>query len=978
MVSNCYALQARVKDQRQRSMGSRRRWTGWLFLFGLVLCELLSSAGWTPGAGWQGWSRASFAADQAGPDYQRVDVILRKYCGGCHNDQEREGKLSLASYQALLKGGEHGAVVTPGRSEGSRLWRVVAGRAEPRMPPADNAAPSAAEIAVLAAWIDAGAKGPTGQPLDPADLATPKIPLQVAAKRAVHALAISPDGNLLAVARHGEVELQSVANGQTVRRLPGPRGSVNSVTFSHDGKLLAAAGGEPNLFGEVRIWKVESDYPVLQTLRGHRDSLQAVKISPNGKWLASGGYDQTIKLWDLETGQELRTLLGHNGAVFDLSFRADSRILASASGDRTIKLWDVATGQRLDTLNQSLMELYCVAFSPDGRRLAAGGVDNRIRIWTISDSGQEGSNPLEVSQFAHELPVLRIAYAPDGQTLVSSSEDRLIKIWNAQSMTIRSTLAEQADWVVGLAVHPRQPSLLAGRLDGTITRLDLPAPATATDTPLTPLSDVVTAIDYGAQPALEELPRVTESEPNDEASQPTALTVPGVALGVIQTADGRAKDEDLWAFEARQGDQWIIETNARRLKSPVDTKIEVLDESGKAVPRLLLRAVRDSEIEFRSMDSNQRGVRLKYWEELLLNDYVYLNGEVIKHYQQRRGPDADGQFYPENGNRHAFFDTTCRTHALGEPAYVVVPYPVGTTLPNNGLPVFTLNYENDDDGQRKLGADSRLTFVAPATGKYLVRVSDVRGFAGADYRYELIVRRPRPDFTVTLTGANPTVNAGSGKEFTVKAERADLFAGPIQVDVTGLPPGFHVTSPVVIQPGLHEARGVISAAADAPAPTEANWAQTKITATGRWGDKTIVKEVNSLGTIKLGPKPKVLVHLQLDQPANALAERSPQEPGVVTIVPGRRASCRLRIERLEFKDRVQLEVFNLPHGVIVEDIGLNGVLIPEEQTERTIFLSCEPWVPAMERLFHAVAKVDGDQVSLPLQIRVVSPTEPVR
>ncbi|MFM7844184.1 MAG: c-type cytochrome domain-containing protein, partial [Planctomycetota bacterium] len=181
MVSNCYALQARVKDQRQRSMGSRRRWTGWMFLFGLVLCELLSSAGWTPGAGWQGWSRASFAADQAGPDYQRVDVILRKYCGGCHNDQEREGKLSLASYQALLKGGEHGAVVTPGRSEGSRLWRVVAGRAEPRMPPADNAAPSAAEIAVLAAWIDAGAKGPTGQPLDPADLATPKIPLQVAA-----------------------------------------------------------------------------------------------------------------------------------------------------------------------------------------------------------------------------------------------------------------------------------------------------------------------------------------------------------------------------------------------------------------------------------------------------------------------------------------------------------------------------------------------------------------------------------------------------------------------------------------------------------------------------------------------------------------------------------------------------------------------------------------------------------------------------
>ena len=116
------------------------------------------------------------------------------------------------------------------------------------------------------------------------------------------------------------------------------------------------------------------------------------------------------------------------------------------------------------------------------------------------------------------------------------------------------------------------------------------------------------------------------------------------------------------------------------------------------------------------MNSEQRGVRLANWEEMLLNEYVYLSGDVIKLFQQRRGPDADAQFYPENGNRFAFFDTTSRAHALGEPAYIVVPYAVGTELPNNGLPVFTLNYENDDDAQRKLGKDSRLTFVAPADG----------------------------------------------------------------------------------------------------------------------------------------------------------------------------------------------------------------------------------------------------------------------
>src|SRR5438034_3414228 len=205
---------------------------------------------------------------------------------------------------------------------------------------------------------------------------------------------------------------------------------------------------------------------------------------------------------------------------------------------------------------------------------------------------------------------------------------------------------------------------------------------------------------------------------------------------------------------------------------------------------------------------------------MLLNEYVYLSGDVIKLFQQRRGPDADAQFYPENGNRFAYFETTSRAHTLGEPAYIVVPCAVGTELPNNGLPVFTLYYENDDDAQRKLGKDSRLMFVAPADGTYFVRVSDVRGFSGDNYTYELTIRRPQPDFKVTLTGTNPTINAGSGKPFTVKAERLDNFNGPIRVDVTGMPPGWQVTSPLVIQEGLNEATGVLNALADADAPTE--------------------------------------------------------------------------------------------------------------------------------------------------------------
>ena len=90
----------------------------------------------------------------------------------------------------------------------------------------------------------------------------------------------------------------------------------------------------------------------------------------------------------------------------------------------------------------------------------------------------------------------------------------------------------------------------------------------------------------------------------------------------------------------------------------------------------------------------------------------------------------------------------------------------------------------------------------------------------------------------------------------------------------------------------------------------------------------------------------------------------------IVITPGGSTKCRLRVERNGFDDRIAFDVANLPHGVIVDDIGLSGVLIPEKQTERTIFLRAEPWVAEQSRLFFATAQVEGNQCSLPLEIRV--------
>src|SRR4029079_10253333 len=137
----------------------------------------------------------------------------------------------------------------------------------------------------------------------------------------------------------------------------------------------------------------------------------------------------------------------------------------------------------------------------------------------------------------------------------------------------------------------------------------------------------------------------------------------------------------------------IIETDAARRGSPVDTAIEVLHVEGKPVERVLLQATRDSYVTFRGFDANSREIRCANWEEMELNELIYVNGEVSKFYRAPQGPDSGFLFYEgEGGTRRSYFDTTPTTHALDEPCYIVTPFPPGSTLRSTGLPVFTLYY----------------------------------------------------------------------------------------------------------------------------------------------------------------------------------------------------------------------------------------------------------------------------------------------
>jgi hypothetical protein len=495
--------------------------------------------------------------------------------------------------------------------------------------------------------------------------------------------------------------------------------------------------------------------------------------------------------------------------------------------------------------------------------------------------------------------------------------------------------------------------------------------------------------------AVNDTPELIEVEPNDSPAQAMKIPVPGVVDGRIwsplpkgeskgegkgtvrsPTTRGaipaRESDADLFQFEARSGQTLVIETDAARRGSPIDTKIEILHPDGKPVEQILLQAVRDSHVTFRPIDSVTEDLRVENWQEMELNQYMYLQGEVCKIFRMPQGPDSGFQFYSNGGKRRDYFGTSGVAHALDEPAYIVQTRDSSAKIEPNGLPVFTLFYANDDDSDRKLGTDSRVLFKPPADGKYLVRVMDTRGHGGERFAYRLIVREAKPDFKVTLNGANPVVNPGSGKDFSVTADRIDGFEEDIKVDISGLPAGFSVSTPIVIQAGHLEAKGTINAAADAPKSNETNAVITKVTASAMVSGHQIVKEVNNLGKIQVGKKPKLFVALEpYDEKATNFVERSISDPPFeITVMPGQSIPAWLTVKRNGHDDVITFSVEGLPHGVIVDNIGLNGVLIPKGEDSRQIFLTAAKWVPDCDRFCFAKAVQADNQTSLPVLLHV--------
>lgn len=472
----------------------------------------------------------------------------------------------------------------------------------------------------------------------------------------------------------------------------------------------------------------------------------------------------------------------------------------------------------------------------------------------------------------------------------------------------------------------------------------------------------VKALRFRTMPSLRvsALDQVSEVEGNDEIAKAQVVAIPANINGLA----AKAGDTDHFAFDAKKGQTWIIETLAAQAGSPADTKLEVLHADGKPVARLLMQAVRDSYNNFRSVDANNPDIRLQNWEEMELNEYVWFNGDIMKIVRMPRGPDGGCFFYISDGKRRAYFDTSATSHSLDEPCYVVQPYPLGSRIAANGLPIFNVNYQNDDSGDRKIGRDSRLTFTAPADGRFVVKVTDTRGWGGERFVYSLAIREPKPDFSVKLAGMNPTVMPGASVGFSFRAERTDNFDEPIQIDITGLPAGYWATSPLIIEAGHDLISGSLHAMPDAA--KDADWSKLKITATA----KGLKHDAGSFGKVTLGAKPKFIIVLEPDVGGKPVMRDLAEEtkPLELTLAPGQSVKAWLRAVRLNDKGIINLDVHGLPHGVIIDDIGLNGVQIREGENERPIFFRAANWVQDQDKLCHgAISSARNEHDSAGLQ-----------
>ena len=237
-------------------------------------------------------------------------------------------------------------------------------------------------------------------------------------------------------------------------------GWVRAVAFFPNGFSFASGGYDRTL----RLWNIRNNqsFGTLSNHLGSISGINAIAVHPSGNTFAIACIDKSIKLWNFRSGKPVRNLEGHDGQVYSVAYSPDGNILASASADKTIKIWNWRKGELLKTFGGHQDKVVSVAFHPNGKQIATASFDKTIKIWDVNT----GKEILNIT--GHTAPVNAIAFSPDGNRLVSGSQDQTVNIWDVNTGKVLRSLSGHTGGVLAVAFNRDGSAIASGGADKTI------------------------------------------------------------------------------------------------------------------------------------------------------------------------------------------------------------------------------------------------------------------------------------------------------------------------------------------------------------------------------------------------------------------------------------------------------------------------------------------------------------------------------
>lgn len=275
----------------------------------------------------------------------------------------------------------------------------------------------------------------------------------------------SPDGKLASAGGDKTIRIWDVAEGKQLLEFAGPSSFACAVRYSPDGKTLAAAGYETAGGNPIYLYDPETGKETGR-LEGHASGgVRRIEFTPDGKKLVSGGFDGTLRVWDLATSKEVASAKADSGTVYGVAVSPDGKAVATAGRDG-LRLWEVETCKEVVREPMSKHNCITVAFSPDGKTLAAGD-SSGVTLWEAETGKRVG----EMTGYKGELS--QVVFSRDGRTLYTSSYDRMVRVWEVRTSRLIQEVEGHTGWVWGIALSPDESVLASCGVDTKLVCWDL-------------------------------------------------------------------------------------------------------------------------------------------------------------------------------------------------------------------------------------------------------------------------------------------------------------------------------------------------------------------------------------------------------------------------------------------------------------------------------------------------------------------------